>query len=56
MTTRLLTIVLGLSIGACGGGRTSAPAAAKWRFAVIPKALGVFGSVMSWPASTASTT
>jgi ribose transport system substrate-binding protein len=41
MTTRLLAVVVALSIGACGGGRTSAPAAAKWRFAVIPKALDI---------------
>jgi ribose transport system substrate-binding protein len=41
MTTRLLAVVLTLSITACGGGRTSAPATVKWRFAVIPKSLDI---------------
>jgi ribose transport system substrate-binding protein len=41
MTKRLLTVLVALSTATCGGGPSGPPAAAKWRFAVIPKSLDI---------------
>ena len=41
MTKRLLAVFVALATATCGGGRNGPPAAAKWRFAVIPKSLDI---------------